>query len=228
MIMTTQYGAKAKVHTFSPSLAELTGSIVSSAMLQFIIQNWERGNHPVSWFAKPCTHRKYGTGRSWKENLGLSLEDIKYGLSFIGTRVNQHTSREQVLGDHIPRFELNGRLTNAKHLVVWYLKNGETFYELNPVLVLISRWLSRHEADITVRLADFWFVSLPRDTTVVYAFGESRDIARMAKKVAQEATRLNKPLVFISYGFMVPGQQPHKQLGAYHLYQYAPLHIEKA
>ena len=100
-------------------------------------------------------------------------------------------------------------------------------YELNPVLVLISRWLSRHEADVTVRLADFWFVSLPPDTTVVYTFGESRDIARMAKKVANEATRLNKPLVFISYGFMVPGQQPHKQLGAYHLYQYAPLHIEK-
>ena len=101
-------------------------------------------------------------------------------------------------------------------------------YELNPILVLISRVISRKEKNIRVVLADFWRVKLPDETTVVYTFGESRDIARMAKKVASEANRLGKPLAFISFGFKVPGQEPLKNIGAYYLYQYTPLHIKKA
>ena len=101
-------------------------------------------------------------------------------------------------------------------------------YELNPILVLISRIISRKEKKINVVLADFWRVKLPGETTVVYTFGESRDITRMAKKVAAEADRLGKPLSFISFGFAVPGQEPLKTIGAYYLYRYTPLHIKKA
>lgn len=101
-------------------------------------------------------------------------------------------------------------------------------YELNPLLVLISRFISRNDNKVHVYLADFWHVKLPVGTTVVYTFGESRDIARMAKKVAEEANSLGKPLAFISFGFMVPGQEPLKKIGAYYLYQYSPLHIKKA
>ncbi len=101
-------------------------------------------------------------------------------------------------------------------------------YELNPILVLISRAISRKEKKISVFLADFWRIKLPAETTVVYTFGESRDIARMAKKVASEAERLGRPLTFISFGFMVPGQEPIKNVGAYYLYRYTPLHIKKA
>jgi hypothetical protein len=101
-------------------------------------------------------------------------------------------------------------------------------YELNPLLVLISRFISRKDDKVSTYLADFWRVKLPAETTVVYTFGESRDIARMAKKVSEEADRLGKPLAFISFGFMVPGQEPLKKLGAYYLYQYTPLHIKKA
>ena len=78
-------------------------------------------------------------------------------------------------------------------------------YELNPILVFISRFLSRREPNVRVYLADFWFVALPPETTVVYTFGESRDIEKMAQKVASEADRLQKPILFISYGFAVPG-----------------------
>jgi len=101
-------------------------------------------------------------------------------------------------------------------------------YELNPLLVLISRFISRKDDKVHTYLADFWRIKLPAKTTVVYTFGESRDIARMAKKVADEANRLGRPLAFISFGFMVPGQEPLKKLGAYYLYQYTPLHIKKA
>lgn len=101
-------------------------------------------------------------------------------------------------------------------------------YELNPVLVVVSRFLSRGQALIQTRLSDFWFVQLPAETTVVYVFGESRDIVKMAKKVEEEATRLKKPLAFISYGFMVPGREPVKKVGAYYLYELMPLQIPEA
>ncbi len=101
-------------------------------------------------------------------------------------------------------------------------------YEINPFLVGIARWLSRHDARVSVRFANFWTTDLPPETTVIYAFGESRDITRMARRVAREATRLAKPLMFISYAFAVPGQHPIKQVGAYYLYRIAPLHTDKS
>jgi len=96
-------------------------------------------------------------------------------------------------------------------------------YELNPLLVFISRWLSRKEPRVMVKLADFWHVSLPEETTVVYTFGESRDIIKMAKKVTDEATRLHKTLTFISYGFAVPDKTPMRKYGAYYIYAFTPL-----
>lgn len=101
-------------------------------------------------------------------------------------------------------------------------------YELNPVLVLISRLLSRGQPRITTHLADFWFVHLPAETTIVYVFGESRDIAKIAKKVESEAKRLNKPLALISYAFVVPDVPCVKKVGAYHLYQFNTLQANEA
>lgn len=97
-------------------------------------------------------------------------------------------------------------------------------YELNPVLVVISKILCRHYPNIKIVLADYFFVSLPHETTVVYVFGESRDITKMARKVAYEATRLNHPLFFISYGFKVAGYEATKTAGAHYLYRFEPLH----
>lgn len=101
-------------------------------------------------------------------------------------------------------------------------------YELNPVLVVISRLLSRNQPLVETYLADFWFVQLPPDTTVVYVFGESRDITKMASRVADEARRINKPLVFISYGFAVPNIAHIKKVGAYYLYQFNSLQTDEA
>lgn len=101
-------------------------------------------------------------------------------------------------------------------------------YELNPLLVLISRVLSRKYSNVEIVLADFWHVNLPADTTVVYTFGESRDIAKMATKVQNEATRLERPLLFISYGFAVPGETPVKSTATHHLYRFEPLQTDEA
>jgi hypothetical protein len=101
-------------------------------------------------------------------------------------------------------------------------------YELNPILVLISNIACRNSPGTETFLADFWNVHFPEDTTVVYTFGESRDIAKMAQKIAREATRLNRPLKFISYGFEVPGHIPIGNEGAHYLYRIEPLQIDKA
>jgi hypothetical protein len=101
-------------------------------------------------------------------------------------------------------------------------------YELNPILVFLSRWLSRGNPAVTVYLADFWRVSLPQATTVVYTFGDSRDIVRMANKVAETAAMAGRPLMFISYGIAVPGLIPVKQVGPHHLYKIEPLQPDGA
>jgi len=101
-------------------------------------------------------------------------------------------------------------------------------YEINPVLVVISRWLSRSNLKVTVFFASFWRAELPAETTVVYVFGDSRDIKKMAGKVQDTASRLGRPLSFISYAIAVPEMTPVKQVGAHYLYTIEPLQIEAA
>lgn len=102
-------------------------------------------------------------------------------------------------------------------------------YELNPFLVWVARVrLRRAGAKATVELRNLWTASFPDAVTVVYTFGESRDIAKMYRKVQQEATRLNRPLELLSYGFAVPGVKPQAQHRAHYLYKVSPLHPEEA
>ena len=101
-------------------------------------------------------------------------------------------------------------------------------YELNPMLVWISRWLSRRQPAVKIVMANFWHVELPEDTTVVYIFSVSRDSEKLIRKMVQEATRLGKPLQLISYGHHLPGRTPIKEVGAHLLYQFEPLQAGKA
>lgn len=101
-------------------------------------------------------------------------------------------------------------------------------YEINPLLVWLSRWLSRNDPRVTVKLADFWLSSFPPSTTIVYTFGESRDIAKMYKKVQREVNKLDRSLWFMSLGFKVPKQAVFKSVGAHHLYKVTPLQNREA
>lgn len=96
-------------------------------------------------------------------------------------------------------------------------------YEINPLLVLVSKWLSRGDARVTTYLANFWKKNLPVDTTVVYLFGDDRDIKRMYGYVEKQATILGRSVYLISYGFEVPGQKYRKKHQAHILYQVKPL-----
>lgn len=95
-------------------------------------------------------------------------------------------------------------------------------YEINPILVLISRFLSRKYKQVSIHLADFWLTQLPGDTTVVYIFSATRDMKKIVKKLQIDTNRLGRPINIISYGSEFDGMKIVKNVGAYHLYTLNP------
>lgn len=101
--------------------------------------------------------------------------------------------------------------------------------EINPLLVLISRLATRqYRQQIEIKLANLWQAHFPAGTTVVYTFGDSRDIKKMFQKVQLESNRIGRPIDFLSYGFEVP-ETAHKAAGhGFFLYQVNPLQTKVA
>lgn len=96
-------------------------------------------------------------------------------------------------------------------------------YEINPLLVLVARFLSRGNPLVEVRLQSYWGATFPAETTVIYTFGDSRDIAKMANKAREAASVSGRKIVLISYAVTVPGLEPLKSNGTHHLYEMRPL-----
>jgi hypothetical protein len=101
-------------------------------------------------------------------------------------------------------------------------------FEINPILVLISRLISRKYGNIQIRFADFWLSKLPPETTVVYAFSVTRDIRRVILKIQDHSNQYNKPIYIISYGNELKGLKLLKNVGAHFLYLVEPLQSDKA
>jgi SAM-dependent methyltransferase len=100
-------------------------------------------------------------------------------------------------------------------------------FELNPILVFVSRFLSHSDKRVHVRLADFWLSHLPDDTTVVYIFSVGRDIKRIQKWMQKETTRIGHPISLISFGFAFKNTEINKITQPYYLYIFHPLHHVK-
>jgi SAM-dependent methyltransferase len=100
-------------------------------------------------------------------------------------------------------------------------------YELNPILVAVSRFLSRRDKNVSIHFSDFWLTLLPPETTMVYGFMVTRDMEKVARKLQLEANRLRHPLFYISYGAAIDSRPPLRELGAHHLYKFEPLHAAK-
>lgn len=100
--------------------------------------------------------------------------------------------------------------------------------ELNPLLVVIAKVLAWRYPTVEVRLADFWLTHLPKETTIVYAFGESRDIEKMAKRIEREVQRVGHPIYFMSYGFELSSRSYEKANTLHFLYRFEPLQGKQA
>lgn len=98
-------------------------------------------------------------------------------------------------------------------------------YELNPLLVFLTKLLSRKEAfNIQIKCANFWKQKLPKETTLVYTFLDKRDMARMELYMLRQAKERTKPIHFISYGFRLPSTVHVKRVGPMFLYRFEAGH----
>ena len=95
-------------------------------------------------------------------------------------------------------------------------------YELNPVLVLISKLLARGDSRQVTRLADMWLIDFPPETTVVYVFSVSRDSFKLTDKLQNHVRKHGRKLWCITFGAGLGGVKPVKNLHAHNLYLFEP------
>ena len=91
--------------------------------------------------------------------------------------------------------------------------------ELNPIIATIAKIRLRKIKNAKIVTKNFYNYKFPRGTTVVYVFGDSRDLSKIFKKIEKEAKRLSKTLKVISYGFETKDYELLKKAGAYFLYE---------
>ena len=91
--------------------------------------------------------------------------------------------------------------------------------ELNPLLVAIAKVRLRKNKNLTMKCGNLFNVSFPKETTVVYLFGDGRDMGKMVEVVQKQSNKLKKDLYLISHGFKVQNEKPIKEYRAYFLYK---------
>ena len=74
-------------------------------------------------------------------------------------------------------------------------------YEINPMLLCWSKWLLSCHQNIQVRLADFRWIKLPPETTVLYVFCVRSSKPAIIKLIQHHLKRTKRTLILISYGF---------------------------
>ena len=91
--------------------------------------------------------------------------------------------------------------------------------EINPMLALLTKLRFRKNPNIKTVWKNFFKMDFPLETTVVYAFGDSRDIKKIAKLIQKQAARIDHPVYLISNAFEVKGLAVEKQHRAHFLYK---------
>ena len=88
--------------------------------------------------------------------------------------------------------------------------------ELNPALVLISRWRTRKYRDlVTVRWGNFWASEWP-EYDAIYIFGLEKIMKKLHTKIVQNS---KKTVRLASVGFEVANMQPLEQKNGVFLYR---------
>ncbi len=101
------------------------------------------------------------------------------------------------------------------------LKHGASVFgiELNPLLALISKLRLLGIKEARIQLGNYLQVALPKETTVVYTFGDGRDVVKIYNRIKTEAKRLDKTIYLISYAFPIRNVKETKFDGTSYLYK---------
>ena len=100
-------------------------------------------------------------------------------------------------------------------------------YELNPLLVLITKFLSRGDKNVQVKTADYWLVGLPKETSIVYVFAVSRDMGKLETKMQQWTNESGRKIWLMTYGAKLKAREPVRSLNAHTLYLFEPETLQR-
>ena len=92
--------------------------------------------------------------------------------------------------------------------------------EINPFLYFFSKIRFIGNSKVDVKFGDLFHRKYPDEATVFYAFGDSRDIERIAKIVQKHTNRTKRTCYLISHAFELTSKKPAKKHGAYVLYKF--------
>ncbi len=98
-------------------------------------------------------------------------------------------------------------------------------YEINPVLVLISKL--RLGTKASIKMMDMWSVTLPDDVTLVYIFSVSRDAGRLADYLQTQANVRSRELTAMTFGAPLRGLDPVATRNGHSLYKIRPQASER-
>lgn len=90
-------------------------------------------------------------------------------------------------------------------------------YELNPLLVVISRLRTwRYRKQVRIIWGNFWGSELPK-SEAIFTFLLPKYMEKLNKKVEQSNT---KPVKLVSFAFEIPSKKPAKIVNGVYLYLY--------
>jgi 16S rRNA A1518/A1519 N6-dimethyltransferase RsmA/KsgA/DIM1 with predicted DNA glycosylase/AP lyase activity len=90
-------------------------------------------------------------------------------------------------------------------------------YEINPLLVFISRFRTRRYAEnVKIIRGNFWQQKWP-EADAVFVFLTGRYMERLNQNMQN---RFKNPVKLVTYGFSIPNKKPKKADGACFLYRY--------
>jgi protein FAM173B len=99
-------------------------------------------------------------------------------------------------------------------------------YEINPFLVLASRWrLRKHAKNVRIKWTNAWTTQPAKRITVIYAFGAGLHLKKIYQLARQQATYQGRSVRLVSYGYKLDTTRDDrllKEAGPYFLYEIRP------
>jgi hypothetical protein len=101
--------------TYRPKLNKITGSVLSTILLQQAISLFNKNNNkPFFKFKEPCNHKLYKKGDSWCEELGFTKNEFDRALAKIGQKLKKGVNKN-----------------NDVFIYYWTTQSRETYYSVN-------------------------------------------------------------------------------------------------
>ena len=99
-------------------------------------------------------------------------------------------------------------------------------YEINPFLVLVSRWrLRKYAKNVRIKWTNAWTTQPAKHITVIYAFGAGLHLKKIYQLARQQATHQGRSLRVVGYGYRIDttkNDRLMKAAGPYFLYEIHP------